>query len=389
MEASPPQTIHVSGIECEPGLNGAYERNGFFKAGGGKPQWMKAGTRCYIRFTARGQWEIYVSHHPEGSTYFQHPDATASLPPLSGWQATPCAMPTDIPALVFEGTSQSAAYETAPAPSEDLILWSNDTCPFAQRVRIAILEQGLRVEERETDIHGERAEEQFRAAFAKACPDRRRRAAIPLLEHRTGDGEPIVLIESKVIVEYLDEAIASTCKLTPPDAVSRARSRLFVDAFDRAVGGCEAAILGAVDAGSLSQAADSLADGFRVLDSALEMYRKGDGPFLAGLQFGLAEVICAPQLQRLATLVPRFRPGMPGGAPLELAARFPRFSAWANAVLSRPSVISTYNMDSVARVKARAVATLKAEAMPQGPDNRRQVAKSALENMLKARQGRV
>merc|ERR1719329_66883 len=219
-----PDAIAVAGIECEDGLNGIYEQNGEFKSGGGRPQWMKPNTRCYIRWI-RERWEIYVSHHPAGTTYFFHSDDTPH-PPTEGWLPTECALPTEAPALTFMMRDEFAGgakevgmsrpkegadgVSTADSAAQDvrrpLVLWCNSTCPFAQRVMIAVRELGLTdcVWERQVDIFGEREEEMFKSAFAKACPDKRRRPAIPVLEHYRDDSDTVTLNESRVIVEYLE-----------------------------------------------------------------------------------------------------------------------------------------------------------------------------------------
>merc|ERR1712232_1008851 len=195
-----------------------------------------------------------------------------------------------------------------------------------------------------------------------------------------------------VIVEYLNEALvpkgSANVSLLPPDAARRAKIRLFVDIFEGALGRCESSILGASDQTSLTEAAENLTAGFKVVDAALDMYgSRQEGPFLQGEHFCLAEVLCAPQLQRLAVLLPHFRPTLPCGSPLALAAtKFPRLAKWTEALLARPSVVSTFNFDATVAVKRRMVADLRqSEDYIESAPSRRRDAAAALEVMLKNR----
>lgn len=403
-----PDAITVAGIECEEGLNGVYERNGQFKSGGGRPQWMKPGTRCYIRWI-RDRWEIYVSHHPAGTTYFFHRD-DMECPPTEGWQPTDCVLPTEAPTLTFAIRDLAAmsaeevergwpkhgaaviqrADEAKRDPQCPLVLWCNSTCPFAQRVMIAVRELGLtdRVWERPVDIFGEREEDTFKTVFAQACPDTRRRPAIPVLEHAADGLDIVTLNESRVIVEYLEDVFScDSSRLLPKDPAMRARVRLFIDIFDRALGSCEAALLAATNRQSLARAGGDMAGGFAAVDAALCAYRvDGDGPFLMGARLGLAEVLCAPMLQRLFAHVEVFRPSLPGGSPKEQARRFRHLGPWAQAVLARQSVAETFHEQAVAEVKARAVAKFQDAGEEEAEElSRRKGAKAMLEGMLGAR----
>eukprot|EP00927_Polykrikos_kofoidii_P050213 TRINITY_DN44134_c0_g1_i1.p1 TRINITY_DN44134_c0_g1~~TRINITY_DN44134_c0_g1_i1.p1 ORF type:complete len:415 (-),score=63.49 TRINITY_DN44134_c0_g1_i1:174-1418(-) len=402
-----PDAITITGIECEEGLNGVYERNGEFKSGGSRPQWMKPGTRCYIRWI-RERWEIYVSHHPAGTTYFFH-SGDDDRPPAEGWQPTECALPSESPLLTFvlhdesigeaeatvttrrevAGAAGQVADEAAQDLQRPLVLWCNATCPFAQRVMIAVRELGLtdRVCERHVDIFGEREEASFRAAFAKACPDKRRRPAIPVLEHVLDGLNTVTLNESRVIVEYLEDVFASDRdRLLAKDPAVRARVRLFIDIFERALGSCEAALLAATDRESLARAGEVMAGGFTAVDAALLAYKiDADAPFLTGARLSLAEVLCAPALQRLFAHGELFRPSLPGGAPRAQAQKFRHLGSWATAMLAQPSVADTFHKQAVADVKARAVATFKdADEEDIAEAAKRKGAKAMLESMLGA-----
>jgi len=397
-----PDFITVDGICDEPGLNGVYERNGNFR--NEKAQWMKPGSRCYIRWI-RDRWELYVSHHPAGTTYFFHPNA-AEVPPLEGWRPSEVLLPTESMLVTF-GSRSDAVKSTEQVPdvggplspklsnSTPLVLWCNDTCPFVQRVSIALQELGLTARQRKVDIFGDR-EPEFLLTFAQACPDPKRRAAVPILEVNPSTSnqeyqlEAVTLIESRVIVEYLDESFHATSRLMPSSAAARARVRLFVDAFDRAIAPCESAVLGATDAASLATASVRLIDALGVVDHALKMYSVGDGAFLCGQLFSIAEVLCAPFLQRLVTLLPHFRKQLPCGTPMDvMLQRFPRLHAWTDAVLNRRSVVETFDLAGVVAVKSKVVANLKADFEQGSPHGKRERAAAVLEGLLQSRLGRL
>jgi len=367
-----PDTIRIANIEddAELGLNGSFQRNGSF---GGRPQWMKPGTRRYIRWI-RDRWEIYVSHHPAGTTFFFHTE-DSSHPPLAGWTPSEFVMPIESPTLTSQFESPTVdprnyASIAGTAEGEDqngqtkassaaLLLWCNNTCPFVQRVAIALHEKGLQAKHQHVDVIGEKDVE-FVKAYRKTCPDYKRRPAIPVLEHSvlTDKGiQVIILVESKVIVEYLDSTYEDN-PLLPSAAFTRAQSSLFVSAFESSLLPCEAEVLNASDMDALTVAGERLVEALRVVDTALRMSNPhGSGPFLGDEQFGYAEVVTAPHLQRLTTLLPHFRPQLPCGHPLDVMAKqFPRLHKWAAAVLARPSVEATYHLDDVISIKAKAVA---------------------------------
>ncbi len=218
-------SLTIRGVECEPGLNGTYVLSGKFQ--GNKPQYMIPSTRRYVRFI-RERWEIYVSHHPHGSTYFYHPDTALSEPPAAGWIPTDCAMSHESPRLdlTFEEQHQEHPAETSALPV--LRLWSNLTCPFAQRVRILLLETGLQTHTEEilTDVIGDKSPA-FVALFHSVNPKGLGRPAIPMLEMNLGHsllssspkykGESnkahIVLVESSVICSFILGAKSQTCNI--------------------------------------------------------------------------------------------------------------------------------------------------------------------------------
>jgi glutathione S-transferase len=500
-----PLSITVSGVQGDDDVNGAYTLNGLYPRLGAnaKAQWMQPGTRRYIRFI-RGRWELYTSHHPNGTTFF-YSEEPVQIPPLDGWVPTIAVLPSDRPVIEF---SDDLVPFPRPPPSDELgkagegedskafllpdggtlVLYANRTCPFAQRVLVTLAELDLAAEVRHVDVLGDK-DPSFVELFRAACPDKTRRPAIPLLVHRRGtvdsaaaaaagaaptisadvESPPVVLIESAVICAYLEEAFTTPAlgrggtaaavepavvaeeeeeeevelKAPPPSSrptpfssssytplestspVERARIRLWIDLCGRVITPGLNACLGARDPSALFAAGAKLREGLEALDTWLCGHAAhhpekndteednssssssssgggggdnagsngtsndggggddgggggGGGAFVCGggCFFTQAEAQVGPDLQRLVSLLPRFRPGVApvlglsetaeGANVVEFLRRnLPRLHAWCVATLARPSVAKTFHEKEVAAIKARAVATFLEDSTAQ------------------------
>ena len=98
-------------------------------------------------------------------------------------------------------------------------LFHNDMSTCAQKVRLALAEKGVRWESRHLDL---RARDHQAPAYVKLNPN----AVVPTLVH-----DDVVIIESTVINEYIDDAFDGV-SLRPTDAVERARMRLWTKQLD-------------------------------------------------------------------------------------------------------------------------------------------------------------
>src|SRR5438874_2557970 len=96
----------------------------------------------------------------------------------------------------------------------------NSVC--AQKVRIVLAEKGLEYKEHLMTLRGD----QFDPAYMKLNPS----AVVPTLVH---DGRPV--IESSVILYYIDEAFPNPPSLMPADPHQRARVRQFNKLIDEYV----------------------------------------------------------------------------------------------------------------------------------------------------------
>uniref|UniRef100_A0ACD6A1D9 Uncharacterized protein n=1 Tax=Avena sativa TaxID=4498 RepID=A0ACD6A1D9_AVESA len=105
-----------------------------------------------------------------------------------------------------------------------LVLLSSSMSPFGQRCSIALAEKGLTHEYVEEDL-GAKSD-----LLLHSNPIYKQ---IPVLLH---GGRTI--IESLIIVQYLDEAFPGTRSLLPADPYERARARFWADYVDKKVYGC-------------------------------------------------------------------------------------------------------------------------------------------------------
>lgn len=94
----------------------------------------------------------------------------------------------------------------------DLILYHADYSTCSQKVRIALAEKGLSYQSKLISF---RKEEQVSAAYLQINPN----GVVPTLVH---DGE--VIVDSSVILEYLDEAFPEIT-LSPSNLIGRAKMR--------------------------------------------------------------------------------------------------------------------------------------------------------------------
>ena len=168
--------------------------------------------------------------------------------------------------------------------------------------------------------------------YANACADETMRAKVPLLEV----GGSALLIESAVICEFLEELAPGD---NPPSAADKATARLFATLAQPTLSFVP--ILQA-NIGSEQEAKEvaSLVERLRALDQFLIRYAAGQGPFLLGESFSLAECSLAPFVQRLVAVLPGLRPQINPLALLEEAG-LARLGRWMQAVTQRESCVAT------------------------------------------------
>jgi glutathione S-transferase len=205
-----------------------------------------------------------------------------------------------------------------------LKLVSFDICPYVERSRIALLEKGVPHEVETIDLANKPA------WFLAVSPMGR----VPVL---LVDGRPV--FESSIINELIEE-LHPRPALFPADPLARAEARSWIAFANDAVMPpsyrAMLAVAGGASGEELSRPLAELRDALAKLEAQLA---RGDGPFFLGGEFTLVDAAYAPFLRR-------WRIAEGWGAPsARLLASFPRVSAWADALLARPSVAAAEPAD--------------------------------------------
>jgi glutathione S-transferase len=176
-------------------------------------------------------------------------------------------------------------------------LYTAERCPYAARARIVLADKGLAHDVVEIDLND-------RPAWLY---DKNPLGRVPVYE----EDEGLVLPESRVIMEYLEERYPEP-RLWPPDAAERALGRLWLERFDDLLGDAYYAVR---RGGPREELDARLAD----LDRALEAR-----PYLSGREYGLADAGYVPWILRA---LDRF--------DVELG---PTLADWLERLSERPSI---------------------------------------------------
>jgi glutathione S-transferase len=201
--------------------------------------------------------------------------------------------------------------------AHQLKLVSFDICPYVERSRIVLLEKRLPHEVEFIELANKPA------WFLAVSPMGR----VPVL---LVDERPV--FESMVINELVNE-LQPDPPLFPDDPIGRAEGRGWIvfanDVVMPAGGAAMLAIAGGATGDALGKPVAALRDALGKLERQLA--QRG-GPFFLGRDFSLVDASYAPFLRR-------WRLAEGWGAPeARLLGSFPRVSAWAEAMLARPSV---------------------------------------------------
>jgi glutathione S-transferase len=205
-----------------------------------------------------------------------------------------------------------------------LKLVSFDICPYVERSRIVLIEKGLPHDLELIELANKPA------WFLEVSPMGR----VPVL---LLDGRPV--FESMVINELLNELYPEP-PLFPADPVARAEGRGWIvfanDVAMPAGGAAMLALAGGAQGDALAKPLGALRDALGKIERKLA---DGGGPFFLGRDFSLVDASYAPFLRR-------WRMAEGWGAPeARLLASFPGVSAWAQAMLTRPSVAAAEPAD--------------------------------------------
>jgi glutathione S-transferase len=201
--------------------------------------------------------------------------------------------------------------------ARSLQLVSFELCPYVDRSRIVLLEKDVPHEVTFIDLS--RKPDWFLAVSPLG--------RVPVL---LVDGKPV--FESMIINELIDELYPEP-RLLPAEPIARAAARGWIVFANDAVFPVSYAAVVAL-AGGLS--GDALARPLGELAAALgkleaQVARSG-GPWFGGSDFSLVDAAYAPFFRRWQTVEAW------GQAEAQLVAGLPAVSAWADALLARPSV---------------------------------------------------
>ncbi|WP_421592048.1 glutathione S-transferase family protein [Shinella sp. M27] len=158
-----------------------------------------------------------------------------------------------------------------------LILVSHPLCPYVQRAAIVLAEKSVPFERRTIELA---TKPDWFLALSPL-------GKVPLLLVRQPDGSEVVLFESAVICEYLEDAETNT-PLHPADPLARAQHRGWME-FGSSILGDLWGFETAKDAETYDAKRKALVDKFSRVESAL-----GDGPFFAEDKFSLVDAVFAP-----------------------------------------------------------------------------------------------
>ncbi len=194
-----------------------------------------------------------------------------------------------------------------------LTLISSPTCPYVQRAVIALKEKSVLFEVIYVDLA---AKPDWFLAISPL-------GKVPLLRvERPGESE-VVLFESAVILEYLEETTGAP-HLHPTDPLERARHRAWIE-YGSTVLGDLFRFGTAKDDTAIAAARDTLANRFQRLEAAL-----AEGPYFAGARFGYVDAAFAPAFRQIDAIETVAATG--------LLDPFPKVSAWRHALADRLSV---------------------------------------------------
>jgi glutathione S-transferase len=161
-------------------------------------------------------------------------------------------------------------------------LISSKTCPYVQRSVMALREKGIAHDIDYVDL-SDRPD-----WFVAISP----LGKVPVLEVTRDDGTKVVLFESVVINEYLDEVTEGS--MLPAEPLERARCRAWIE-FGNAVLNDTFSITAAKDEAALSEVLKKLSMKLDRLEREIST-----GPFFLGAEVSLVDAAFTPALQRLS-----------------------------------------------------------------------------------------
>ena len=193
-----------------------------------------------------------------------------------------------------------------------LRLYDAARCPYCARIRIVLAEKSVSYETAAVDLDNR----------PRWIYDLNPSGRVPIL-----DDDGLVLPESRVIMEYLEERFPEP-PLLPGDPVGRARVRLLIERFEETLGHAYYALRR--DRSSLS-AGEALDGALDHLDHVLAQQ-----PYLSGAEFGLADCAYLPWVLRAETSL-----------GVDVRARRRGLEAWLERLEERPAIAAEVALGTV------------------------------------------
>lgn len=203
----------------------------------------------------------------------------------------------------------------------DLKLYGSAFCPFVQRVWISLEHKQIPYQYIEVDPYKK----------PQSLLDVNPRGLVPAIRH----GPTWSTHESTVIMEYLED-LQTGSHLLPPDAQTRATSRLWSDHVNRNIIPWFYKLLQSQDSNDQVSHAKELRDQIGKLVDAAD----SDGPFFLGTQISFVDVQIAPWVLRLRRVLGPYR----GWPEAEEGSRWKR---WIDAIEADRSVKMTTSTDEL------------------------------------------
>jgi len=167
----------------------------------------------------------------------------------------------------------------------DVEIISSQTCPFAQRTRMALIEKGIDFDLTEIDLNDKPD------WFLEISPY----GKVPVVRHNGA-----VIFESAVINEYLEEVFPGR-PLMPADPLRRAQARIWIDFANVRFTPHVYKLMMAQDADAQAFQAERLTQAMLMMEHE-GLGKLGDGSYWMGDDISLVDLTFLPHMQRVGVL---------------------------------------------------------------------------------------
>ncbi len=192
-----------------------------------------------------------------------------------------------------------------------LQFYSNDVCPFAYRVRLALAEKQIDYESIEVDLQNI-PDDYYKISSA---------GKVPLIQH----GDDIVW-ESTVINEYIEDAFPRI-PLLPATAIERAQARLWIDYCNTAFQPNYCGLVFELDESKHDAVRKELIIALDYMEQGLA---ESTGPYWMGEQLTLVDLTYYPFFEH-APVLSHYR-------HFDLDNKYQHINKWIKKMQARPSV---------------------------------------------------